>query len=77
MTWVLRWRMRRGVETPVVERAKSADLRYGFGRLTKREVIESTLRHMHKNLESAQQSVRINEQYIAQLERLLAREAKA
>lgn len=74
MSWVLRWRMRKGVEVPVVEQAKGQDLKYGLGRATKREVLESTLRQHHKRLEETRQSLVRQEQYIAQLEKLLAKE---
>jgi hypothetical protein len=74
-SWVLRWRMRRGIESAVLERASVSDLRYRLHRTTRREAVESALKHMRKNLENARESVRKNEQYVAQLEKLLAKEA--
>jgi hypothetical protein len=73
-TYVLRWRTIRGVERPVVEVAKGDDLRYGLGRATKREVIESTMRSFRRRLEDHKDSIRSIEQSLALLEILLAKE---
>jgi hypothetical protein len=74
MSYALLWRMRRGVEVPVVEPAKGDALRYGIARPTKREAIELALVGMRKNLAKAQDSARVYGEHVAQLERLLEKE---
>ncbi len=72
--WVLRWRKRKGREVPVIENASERDRRYLLSRPTRREVIESGLAGCRRRLEDAKKSVAMNEQYIADLERLLEKE---
>lgn len=74
--WVLRWRMRRGREVPVVEKASQREIRYTLHRTTKRAVIESALKACRKALEKARESVAANEQYVQDLERMLEKETK-
>jgi len=72
--WVLRWRIRRGREVPVVEKASQADRRYMLHRTTKRKVIESALVGCRKRLEDARKSVAAQEGYVADLEKMLQKE---
>lgn len=73
--WVLRWRTRRGVERPVVERVTARDIHYNLGRPTKLEVIEGALTYQRRKLVEARESVARLEQYVAQLEKMLAKES--
>jgi hypothetical protein len=74
MKYVLRWRRRNGRERPVVENATGDALRWQHGFDTKREAIQQSLKEARRSLERAKKAVAANEQYITDLEALLAKE---
>lgn len=72
MAYVIRWARRKGEEVPVVRKAMQDELRYGLGRETAHEAVESALRSYRARLEQARRVVSESERCVAELERLLA-----